>query len=166
MISGNICFETDYSTLKNLSYNAATVTENQLSAYIQSGHNASCMTIGNYFEPNPMPFDVDTVKNTFNLKSTSVAINRLLPGHYLPIHSDHYERWMKVNKYDQIDNIFRAIVMLNDHETGQMLQIGDIIHTNWKTGDWFSWTGSTPHAIYNMSQSTRYAIQVTGYQGD
>ena len=80
----------------------------------------------------------------------------------MPCHSDLYARWKHVHKHNDIKTIVRIIVMLEESEHGQMLHVGDTLYSKWKAGDWFSWTGSTVHATYNMSLKSRYAVQLTG----
>ena len=54
------------------------------------------------------------------------------------------------------------MVMLEDSSPGQILQIKDIAHCTWKSGDCFYWKYDEIHAFYNFSMKDRYAIQVTG----
>jgi len=161
--SGHIEPTWDSVDYHSLSYNTATINEKYLSQYKLAGHNVEQIHIFNYFEPNPMPSSMNYIKEQFNnLKFLSAAVNLMLPGQYLPHHRDLYERWMRVHNVTDIDNIYRAIVMLDDAELGQILQINSTTISNWQAGDWFAWTGTTSHAIYNFSSVPRYAIQVTG----
>lgn len=153
----------DWGALHSLAFNKASITPDQREQYELSGHNSTQMIIYNYFEPNPMPFDLASVKQQFShLSHCSVAINYSPPGTYLPLHKDLYDRWMKVNSFYDRSRITRYIVMLNDNSPGQMLQIDDTIHSNWKSGACFSWQGECSHAIYNFSCVPRYALQITG----
>lgn len=147
----------------NLKYNQDTVDDEYLNKFLDSGHNRDQMCLFNYFEPKAMPRSVVYIKDHFKeLNNLTAAINLVLPGQYMPLHSDLYIRWKHINKHQTTENIIRIIVMLEDCEPGQILQIGSELHTNWKSGNWFSWQGETPHAIYNMSLKNRYAIQLTG----
>jgi hypothetical protein len=162
--SGHIDPTWDLADYHILSYNIATINEKYLGRYKSAGHNVEQIQILNYFEPNPMPDSVAYIKEQFNdLKLLSAAVNLMLPGQYLPHHRDLYERWMRVHNVTDINNIYRAIVMLDDAEIGQILQIDSTTISNWHAGDWFAWAGTTSHAIYNFSNRSRYAIQITGY---
>lgn len=153
----------DIEDFLRLDYKKATIDDYYLKEYILSGHNLSQMIIENYFEPNPMPSVVEEIKVYFNfLNPVSVAVNCCRAGQYLPLHCDLYQKWKEVFCVKDAKNIKRYIVMLEDHSPGQLLEIGDKVYKRWKTGDYFGWTGSTPHAIYNLSLVNRYAIQITG----
>jgi hypothetical protein len=147
----------------NLNYNQATINKLYLDRYVSCGHNSDQIKVWNYFEPNPMPSSTEYIKNQFkNLKFLSAAVNLMLPGQYLPHHSDLYERWMLFHNVTNIANVYRAIVMLDNSLPGQILQINTNTFDNWQAGDWFAWAGETSHAIYNFSTQNRYAIQLTG----
>lgn len=161
---GHINFNLNINEFANLNYNEATIDPSVHKEYIAAGHHLDTMVLYNYFEPNPMPACVETVREHFSfLHPCSIAVNLCKPGQYLPLHSDFYKKWMQVFDIDDIDRIQRYIVMLEDSVPGQMLQIVDTVYSTWKQGDYFGWTGSTEHAIYNMSKVNRYALQVTGY---
>lgn len=147
----------------HLKFNQDTVDDQYLNEFLDAGHNRDQMAIYNYFEPNPMPSSLQYIKSKFSyLKNLTAAINLVLPGQYLPCHSDLYARWKHVHNFYDSEKIKRIIVMLEDCEPGQILEINNIAYTSWKAGDWFSWTGTTKHAIYNMSLKKRYAVQITG----
>lgn len=150
----------DYISLK---YNQDTVDDLYLNDFLDAGHNRDQMCLFNYFEPNPMPLSIDYIKSQFlQLNNLTAAINLVKPGQYMPYHSDLYVRWKHIHKNSNIKTVVRIIVMLEDAEEGQILHIGKNLYTNWIAGDWYSWTDSTPHAIYNLSLKNRYAVQLTG----
>jgi hypothetical protein len=147
----------------DLKYNQDTVDNTYLNNFLDAGHNRDQMCLYNYFEPNPMPTSVAYIKSHFlELQNLTAAINLVKPGQYMPYHSDLYARWCHIHKHNNINTIVRIIVMLENAELGQMLSINEATYTNWKAGDWFSWSGTTSHAIYNMSLKNRYAVQLTG----
>jgi hypothetical protein len=161
---GHIDINVDIDEFKTLTYNKATIDPMFHKEYVEAGHLSDAMILYNYFEPSPMPKCVSVIKDYFNyLSPLSLAINYCKPGQYLPLHNDMYKRWMQVNSINNINNIVRAIVMLEPSQPGQIIQIENHCYTMWKQGDFVSWKGSTPHAIYNFSKHDRYAIQVTGY---
>ena len=147
----------------NLNYNQDTVDDTYLDRFLDAGHSRNQMCLYNYFEPNVMPESVSYIKSQFNkLSNLTAAINLIHPGQYMPYHSDLYARWRHVHNHHDLDTVVRIIVMLENSEPGQILQIGETTHSQWLAGNWFSWHGDTPHAIYNMSLKNRYAIQLTG----
>lgn len=160
---GHIQPNWDINDYINLKYNQDTVDDAYLNAFLDAGHNRNQMCLFNYFEPSPMPASINFIKEHFsNFKNLTAAINLVLPGQYMPYHSDLYYRWRRIHKYQDIESIVRIIVMLENNEIGQILQIENNVISSWKAGDWFAWSGSTPHAIYNMSLKNRYAVQLTG----
>lgn len=163
MLTGFIDIDVDINEIKDLKYNKASLSVDALSQYAKSGHNLDQIILYNYFEPNPMPFSTDDLKEHFKLYNTTIAVNWCKPGQYLPLHQDLYKKWINLHNFFDIDRIVRYIVMLEDHIPGQFLQIDNQVINNWKAGDYFGWHGDTVHAIYNFSFSDRYALQVTGH---
>lgn len=131
--------------------------------YLNAGHNEDQIFIDVYFEPKPMPNGANSIRNEFKfLNNLRIAVNCLPPGVYLPWHEDGFERYLEITDVNDRDQIYRAIVMIEDGLPGQYLHIGDTIHHNWRAGDWFAWYGPTLHATYNFSCRNRFAFQVTG----
>lgn len=136
----------------------------QLQQFVDAGHNSRNIVINNYFETSPMPAFVDEyVKPNFSeLKNLVAAFNLFYPGQYLPLHSDLYGKYCKLNNISNIDVVCRIILMLEDSSPGQIIQIDNSVHGKWVAGDYFSWNGATKHAFYNFSNTPRYALQLTG----
>jgi len=166
MMTGRIPIECDLSEFHNLDYKAATIDEIYLSKFIEAGHNYEQIQLFNYFEPNPMPKVVEEIKSHFSyLKHLTAAVNFVPPGNYLPLHADLYQRWREVFQVSDVNSVHRYIVMLGKSSPGQILQVGNRCYSTWEAGDYFGWTGSKEHAIYNFSLGYRYAIQLTGCHG-
>jgi len=71
------------------------------------------------------------------------------------VHSDEF-------KYQDADKL-RFLVMLEDHQPGQIAQFGNIVYTQWRAGTIFTWDWSTlPHVTWNGSWYKRMALQLTG----
>jgi hypothetical protein len=71
------------------------------------------------------------------------------------VHSDEF-------KYQRPDKI-RFLIMLEDHQPGQIAQFGNIVYTQWRAGTIFTWDWSTlPHVTWNGSWHKRMALQLTG----
>ena len=131
--------------------------------YIQYSQDPYKHIINNdvYSMPNPMPKFVDEVTSQFDYDVVAVAFNRTPPGNILPLHSDLYENYVKAYNINDINNIHRYIIFLEDAKIGHIMQIGNNVFTQWKAGDVCSWQGSTLHAAYNMGYEHRYTMQVT-----
>jgi hypothetical protein len=80
-----------------------------------------------------------------------------LPGHPTKefVHSKDF-------KYQDPEKL-RILIMLEDHQPGQIAQFGNIVYTQWKAGTIFTWEWSTlPHVTWNGSWHKRMALQLTG----
>jgi hypothetical protein len=65
-------------------------------------------------------------------------------------------------KYQEPDKL-RFLIMLEDHQPGQIAQFGNIVYTQWRAGTIFTWDWSTlPHVTWNGSWHKRMALQLTG----
>lgn len=130
--------------------------------YKMAGHSGDSMVIDICQQDQSLPDWAVAIGAASDLKSTAVALHRMRPGRYLPLHSDLYGAYRRINAITyQI--ITRMIVFLEDHKPGHMLDIdGDVI-CHWQAGDWVSWQGDTTHAAYNLGTEDRYTLQITGY---
>lgn len=154
----------DIEEFKKLNYSLTTYKDKKIiEQYVKSGHNKSMISLYNYHEPSPMPTCIfDYIRPQFDfLSNVAVAVNYFKPGQYLPLHSDLYEKYIKVYGVES-KNIVRFILMLEDSFLGQILQIKELCIGSWKAGDCFSWRSNDLHAFYNFSVKDRYAIQITG----
>ena len=105
----------------------------------------------------------ETVKSYFpNLKHIGIAIHRLVPGNYLPVHQDKYGFYSKKYNVTDLNNIKRYVIFLEDSVPGHMLVVNNDCFTNWKSGNVKSWQGETPHSAINLGMHNRYTLQVTG----
>jgi hypothetical protein len=138
--------------------------ESLIDKYVRYGHSAACMTLWNFFyTDNPLPDLCQRMHDTWtDLSKISIAINRLTPGQYLPMHHDLYQRYRRIHGLDKSTHIRRIIVMIEDSQPGQICQVGHTVYGRWLAGDWFDWIDETPHAVYNFSLQDRYAWQITG----
>jgi|APSaa5957512576_1039674.scaffolds.fasta_scaffold23696_3 hypothetical protein len=63
----------------------------------------------------------------------------------------------------QQEDKIRFLIMLEDHQPGQVIQFGNIVYTQWKAGTIYTWEWSTlPHITWNGSWHSRMALQLTG----
>jgi hypothetical protein len=111
----------------------------------------------------PEFIDKEILENEFNwLREKMYAIHRMTPNTGLPSHADRYEYYSKTNNIDDINQIERIIVFLEDKKPGHEFVLESYKFENWKSGDWVSWSGSTVHAAYNNGSEDRYTMQITG----
>jgi len=133
--------------------------------YIMYGHDNYKAIINNdvYVGPKEiMPeFYKDVVAQLPQHDHHEVAFYRTPPANILPLHKDMYANFMKMHNITDVNTITRYIVFLEDAKRGHLFHVEDTCLCNWKKGDWVSWTGSAPHAAYNMGIEHRYTLQVT-----
>jgi hypothetical protein len=58
--------------------------------------------------------------------------------------------------------VYRAIVFLEDWQSGHYFEIDNIGVVNWCAGDYYLWNGDAPHAASNIGIDPRYTLQITG----
>lgn len=107
--------------------------------------------------------DRNILDNHFNwLRNKMYAIHRMIPNTGLPEHSDKYKYYSKVNGVDDINQIERIIVFLEDKKQGHEFILENYKLEDWKAGDWLSWNGGTAHAAFNSGTEDRFTMQITG----
>ena len=130
--------------------------------YAHTGHSFDRMVIDICQHDQPLPNWALSIAAAVNLQHAAVALHRMRPGRYLPLHVDLYGAYKRINDISD-QSITRMIVFLEDHKPGHMLDIdGDVI-CHWQAGDWVSWQDDTIHAAYNMGTDDRYTLQITGH---
>ena len=89
---------------------------------------------------------------------------RMATGTILPVHQDLYVRYIELfNLAGQEHRIRRAIVFLEDWESGHYFEGGSQALTGWSAGDAVEWVYDLPHMAANMGLTPRYTLQVTGW---
>jgi hypothetical protein len=88
---------------------------------------------------------------------------KLTPGCSLMWHFDTYATFVKFNNIseDQIQNVCRTAIMMNDWDRGQVFQIGNAVYTHWKAGDTYTWKGDVWHGVANFGPSDIVIGQIT-----
>jgi hypothetical protein len=89
---------------------------------------------------------------------------RMDSGTVLPTHGDLYKRYVELfNLEGREDTIRRAIIFLEDWQSGHYLEIADDVITKWTAGTVIEWAYDTPHMAANLGLTPRYTLQVTGH---
>jgi hypothetical protein len=101
-----------------------------------------------------------------NLNHISICFHRLVPGNYLPMHSDKYGFYSKKYNVTDLNDIKRYIIFLDDCSSGHMLVVKDTVYSNWKKGDIVGWQGTDLHSAINLGMTNRYTLTVTGISND
>ncbi len=142
---------------KRLNFN----NEEALSTWVASGHGLEATKIFVY-QTDDHPLYPTIISNFPNLRNTAVCIHKIMPGNYIPTHSDTYLFYRKRYNIIDVNNIHRYIIFLEDWKDGHYLKIGDTMYMHWSKGDCVGWVGETPHSAINLGMDDRYTMQVTG----
>lgn len=119
------------------------------------------MAIGHCSSPNlDQTFSIE--KEFSWLKDKVYAVHRLGPGGVLPFHKDGYKRYKENHNIQDLDDIQRIIVFLEDWKDGHILQVEHHLHAHWRAGDFVAWHGETSHMAANLGHEDRYTLQITG----
>lgn len=82
----------------------------------------------------------------------------------LPDHSDRYVKYIKLfNLQGREDTIRRAIVFLEDWQSGHYAECGGVPFVDWTAGNVIEWSYDTPHMAANLGLTPRYTLQITGH---
>lgn len=102
-------------------------------------------------------------ENRFQIHDVASTFYRMRTGTILPVHSDSYPRYSALFNVP-VDKIVRVIMMMEDWASGHYLEIDGVPYVGWREGDYFSWTGDTPHMAANIGVTPRYTLQLTGHK--
>jgi hypothetical protein len=85
-------------------------------------------------------------------------------GTVMPVHQDRYVKYVKLFGLEgQEYNIRRALVMLEDWQSGHYLEVqGDPV-VKWRAGTVIEWIYDVPHMAANIGLENRYTLQITGH---
>lgn len=152
---------------KSLDYTTETFRDQEtIKTWYAAGHLPEKTTIDWY----PILEDNDfsnQIQSYFpKLSHIGICFHRLVPGNYLPMHSDKYGFYSKKYNVTDLDTIKRYIIFVEDSAPGHMLVVDDIVYNNWKKGDVVGWKGTTPHSAINLGMIDRYTLTVTGISND
>lgn len=100
----------------------------------------------------------------YGWKDIGTSYYRMGPGTILPMHSDLYVKY--VDLFDlkgREETIKRAVVFLENWQSGHYLEICDDVITKWEAGTVIEWTYDAPHMAANIGSTDRYTLQITGH---
>ena len=82
----------------------------------------------------------------------------------LPVHQDTYKRYVELfSLQGQEHKIRRAIVFLEDWQSGHYLELKGRPITGWRAGFTVVWAYDAPHMAANLGLTPRYTLQITGH---
>lgn len=89
---------------------------------------------------------------------------RMDTGVVLPTHRDLYTRYIELfNLENKTQSLRRAIVFLENWQSGHYAEYNDEPFVNWVAGDIVEWKYDMPHMAANMGLTPRYTLQITGH---
>jgi hypothetical protein len=89
---------------------------------------------------------------------------RMNTGTVLPTHSDLYLKYIDLfNLKGREHTIRRAIVFLEDWQSGHYAELQDQPFINWRAGAVVEWAYDTSHLAANLGLTSRYTLQITGH---
>jgi hypothetical protein len=106
---------------------------------------------------------VETFKE-LGWKDIGTSYYRMMPGTVLPNHSDLYKKYINLfNLQGQEHTIRRAVVFLEDWQSGHYAEYAGKAYTGWLAGSTVEWEYDTPHMAANLGVTPRYTLQITGH---
>ncbi len=100
------------------------------------------------------------ITEAFPWRHFSWSVYRMNPGTTLPMHGDTYARFRELHNWT--GDVHRAVVYMEDWQSGHISEIEDTVITGWKAGDYIVWKNDTQHLAANVGKTSRYTLQVTG----
>jgi hypothetical protein len=146
---------------KEFEYVRQPLTDKELIYWKDQGYNHQNFTGMMYDSTNPMPVWVRAVASEIGLNKCGYVFYKMVTGDIMPMHVDHYRRYCQVFDVEYKD-VWRAIVFLEDWQSGHYFEINRHAFCNYKAGDYILWQSDTPHAASNIGVDDRYTLQITG----
>ena len=114
-------------------------------------------------QPTWNPVIVDIFEQ-MGWQDVGTSYYRMMPGTILPTHQDLYKKYIDIfGLHGQEHTIRRALVFLQDWQSGHYLEGMNEPVVKWRAGDVIEWCYDTPHMAANMGSTARYTLQVTGH---
>tara|TARA_B110000914_G_C15244032_1_gene345489 strand:+ start:100 stop:606 length:507 start_codon:yes stop_codon:yes gene_type:complete len=146
---------------KDYDYTKQPLKEEEMENWRSLGYYHESFSGGMYDSRNPMPEWTNTVAEQVGLTNAGYVFYKLTTLDIMPNHVDHFETYCKVFQVDRND-VYRALVFLEDWASGQYLEVDHNALTSWKAGDFVLWQADVDHASANIGTTDRYALQITG----
>jgi hypothetical protein len=90
----------------------------------------------------------------------SVCWLTLEPREMIPVHQDGFYM-LKTKKNVPVEECIRYLVMLEDWAPGHIVQLGDLVLTDWKAGDVWYFDSEVEHWAANCGSTNFYSCQVS-----
>lgn len=110
-----------------------------------------------------LPPRLSSMLTEYHNRSHNYNFLKLTPGNQIVWHFDTFATFVKFNdiKQEQIKDVCRTAVFLDDWDRGQMIQAGNDVYTHWKKGDTYTWKSDVWHGMCNFGPSDIIIAQIT-----
>ena len=85
---------------------------------------------------------------------------KLGPGMTIPWHQDVYSYYINQYKIQDEHTAYRALILLEDWNPGQVIQYGDEVIYNWKAGDSLTWNRDLWHGGANFGNKSLIVMMI------
>ena len=105
---------------------------------------------------------IEWFSEEFGLKDVCTSYYAMGTGVILPNHRDTYMRYIELFNCS-LNDVERAIVFLEDWQSGHYFEIENTPIIEWNNGDYVWWKSNTEHMAANIGVTKRYTLQLTGH---
>lgn len=126
------------------------------------GYTQTRFTGDMYDMRKPEPDWIAPFRHHFPWQHFSWSVYRMGPGTVLPNHADTYARFREIYSIKDPSTVFRAVVFLENWQSGHYFEIDHEPETEWAAGQYVIWRNDVEHLAANMGMTNRYTLQITG----
>lgn len=148
-------------SFKKLPFEKQPMMQREIDAWNSQGYSIPEYIGAMYGSKNPMPAWCEKVAEDLGMAKTGFVLYRMDTMDIMPVHTDHFETYMRVFGVEHED-IVRALIFLEDWKSGHYFEANGRAFVNWRAGDYVMWTPDIPHAASNIGIEDRYTLQITG----
>jgi hypothetical protein len=146
---------------KNFNFVKKPLPEQQIDFWKSQGYTHKSFTGMMYDSRNSIPDWCSIVSNYIGLYNCGYVFYCMKTGDIMPTHIDHFQQYSKVFGVTK-ENVYRAIVFLEDWKPGHYFEIEKTGICNYQKGDFVLWSHEVSHAAGNIGIDPRYTLQITG----
>lgn len=146
---------------KNFPYTNQPISDEEIKVWKEQGWYHDTYSGDMYDSKNPMPTYVDRIADAISLTKCGYVFYKMQTLNIMPPHVDHYTKYTEYFKV-QYEDVYRAIIFLEDWKPGHYFEIDNKGVVNWSAGDYILWEPGVPHAASNIGKDDRYTLQITG----
>jgi len=127
----------------------------------QQGYSQKYFTGEMYDMKKQLPDWTAPFFSIFEGKNVGLSFYKMDTCNILPYHRDTYNYYKTLFNIENPNDIWRAVIFLEDWKPGHIFEIDNVPITQWKAGEWVLWQYDTPHMAANLGLDPRYTAQLT-----